>query len=171
MARNKLNYKQELFCDLYIKLGCSQHGTEAAIKAGYSAKSATVIASELLTRPNIQAYLTKRKHEFEELLGFNKATVLQDLHTIKNKAMVAIPVMEYDRKERKMVQATAETEEGKEVGLYTFDSNGANRAIENISKMMGYNEPEKIEDVTPNKQPIVVVNKTYVNKEPDKSTT
>jgi len=39
--------------------------------------------------------------------------------------------------------------------------------------MMDYFTPQKTEDVTPleNKQPVIVVNKTYVSKESNKPTT
>lgn len=165
----KLNIRQKLFCDWYIKLG---HITNAAIKAGYSEKTALVIGSENLRKPNILAYITQRKTELEELLGFNKATVIKDLLTIKDKSMQAVPVMEFDRAERKMVQVTDTNDEGKEVGVYEYDSQGAIKALENIAKMMDYYTPQKVEDVTPleNKQPVVVVNKTYVNQEPNQST-
>ena len=48
---SKLTDKQEFFCQEYIK---DFNGTEAAIRAGYSKKTARSIASELLTKPNIQ---------------------------------------------------------------------------------------------------------------------
>ena len=41
---------QEKFCSYYIKLN---NGEQAAIKAGYSKKTAAVIASENLRKPNI----------------------------------------------------------------------------------------------------------------------
>ena len=168
-AKDKLTLKQKLFCDWYLKLGGSQHATEAAKRAGYSQKTAYSIASENLKRPEVKAYLEERKKKIEEVLGFNKMTLIEDLHKIKSMSMKAVPVMTYDRVEREMVQVTEEKEDGEEVGVFVYDSNGANRAIENISKMMGYNEPEKVEDVTPldRKAPTtVVVNKTY-DKESD----
>jgi phage terminase small subunit len=166
----KLTLKQKLFCDWYIKLA---NGTQAAIRAGYSEKTAQEIASENLSKPMIRAYIKKRMTQLEEVLGFNKSTIIQDLHTIKARSMQAEPVMVYDRAKKEMVQATEIDESGKTVGVYTFDSNGANRAIENINKMMGYNEPDKVEDVTPleRKAPTtVVVNKTYADKESDQPT-
>lgn len=46
--------KQRRFCEEYIK---SANGTQAAILAGYSESSAKEIASENLTKPNIQQYV------------------------------------------------------------------------------------------------------------------
>lgn len=49
--------KQKRFCDEYI-IDCN--ATQAAIKAGYSAKTATKIAAENLTKPDIKAYIEER---------------------------------------------------------------------------------------------------------------
>lgn len=53
----KLTVKQKKFADEYIICG---NATEAAIKAGYSKKTATVMASENLTKPNIKNYIEER---------------------------------------------------------------------------------------------------------------
>ena len=58
--------KQRRFVDEYIISG---NATEAAIKAGYSKKTANVIAAENLTKPSIQKYIeskTKKKTEDTE---------------------------------------------------------------------------------------------------------
>lgn len=49
--------KQKRFCDEYI-IDCN--ATQAAIRAGYSAKTATKIAAENLTKPDIKAYIEER---------------------------------------------------------------------------------------------------------------
>lgn len=48
--RNKLTAKQEVFVKEYVE---TLNGKQAALKANYSPKSATVIASENLTKPEI----------------------------------------------------------------------------------------------------------------------
>ena len=50
--RDKLTLKQKKFADEYIISG---NATQSAIKAGYSKKTAGVIAVENLEKPNIQA--------------------------------------------------------------------------------------------------------------------
>jgi len=50
--------------------------------------------------------------------------------------MQRIAVMRFDREARTMVQET--TEDGE--GVWTFDSAGANRALENLAKHIGYFE-------------------------------
>lgn len=54
----KLTEKNKMFCDYWLSNGCN--GTQAAISSGYSKKTAKEIASELLTKPNIQEYIDKR---------------------------------------------------------------------------------------------------------------
>ena len=49
-ADTPLNAKQELFCYYYVETG---NGTHAAIKAGYSEKTATITGSKLLRLPNV----------------------------------------------------------------------------------------------------------------------
>lgn len=49
--------KQKKFCEYYIQSG---NATDAARKAGYSEKTATKIASENLTKPEISAYIAER---------------------------------------------------------------------------------------------------------------
>lgn len=146
LNRNGLKLREQLFADWYIKL---MHETDAAIKAGYSPRSAHVIACRLLKKDKIQAYIAHRKTQLEEVLGLNKATVIQDFQTIKKRSMQAEPVMEWDRDAKKYVQVTEINDEGEEVGVWTYDSQGANRALENINKMMGYNAPEKVDVLVP----------------------
>lgn len=50
----KLTPKQQAFCDYYIASG---NATEAAIKAGYSEKTARSVGSENLTKPDIKGYI------------------------------------------------------------------------------------------------------------------
>lgn len=49
--------RQKRFCEEYL-ISCN--ATQAAIKAGYSAKTATKIAAENLTKPDIKAYIEER---------------------------------------------------------------------------------------------------------------
>lgn len=52
--------KRELFCKEYI---IDLNGTQAAIRAGYSDKTANRIASELLSKPDIQARISELTSE------------------------------------------------------------------------------------------------------------
>lgn len=52
-----LTPNQKAFADYFIECG---NGSEAAKKAGYSAKTAAAISSRLLTNVNVSAYIDKR---------------------------------------------------------------------------------------------------------------
>lgn len=62
----KLTPKQQAFCDYYIASG---NATEAAIKAGYSEKTAKSIGSENLTKPDILEYIQSRSQKKESSIA------------------------------------------------------------------------------------------------------
>jgi phage terminase small subunit len=59
----KLTPKQKRFCDEYLK---DLNGTQAAIRAGYSKKTANAIAAENLTKPYIAEHIKKRMEKLEK---------------------------------------------------------------------------------------------------------
>lgn len=69
-----LTPKQKAFADYYIECGNS---TEAARKAGYSAKASRFIGSENLTKPNISAYIAERMQPIEKARVASADEVLQ----------------------------------------------------------------------------------------------
>lgn len=71
----KLTVKQQKFADEYIIGG---NATEAAIKAGYSKKTARSVGAENLTKPYIMEYINKRLNELKEerLMSIEEALTL-----------------------------------------------------------------------------------------------
>ena len=65
--KEKLTPKQKAFCEYYLETG---NQTEAAIKAGYSRKTARVIGQENLLKPAIKEYLEKRIANSNEVLEY-----------------------------------------------------------------------------------------------------
>ena len=61
----KLTAKQKRFCDEYL---IDLNATQAAIRAGYSKKTARAIANENLTKPAIKEYINQRMEEKEKEL-------------------------------------------------------------------------------------------------------
>lgn len=59
---NHLTPKQKAFADAYIETG---NASEAARRAGYSARTAAKIGSENLQKPDIIAYINSRMAEIE----------------------------------------------------------------------------------------------------------
>ena len=73
---SKLTAKQQRFCDEYI---ISLNAKDAAIKAGYSKKTAKFIGAENLTKPNLKNYIDGRMSEKESELIASQDEVLQFL--------------------------------------------------------------------------------------------
>ena len=59
----KLTPKQKAFAEYYIETG---NATEAAIKAGYSKKTAKEVGYENLTKPHIKSYVDEKMKELED---------------------------------------------------------------------------------------------------------
>ena len=68
--------KREMFCREYIK---DLNGTQAAIRAGYSKKTADRMAYELLKKPEIQAFVLQSKAERVEEVKIDANYVLKRL--------------------------------------------------------------------------------------------
>jgi phage terminase small subunit len=75
----KLSERQKRFVDFYLESG---NATEAAIKAGYSKKTARKIASENLTKPDVSAYLNERLEQIESQRIAKPTEVLEYLTAV-----------------------------------------------------------------------------------------
>lgn len=79
-----LSDKQQRFCDEYL---LDLNATQAAIRAGYSEKTAKQIGSENLSKPDVNAYLLARMKAREQRTQITQDMVLRDIDTIKADAM------------------------------------------------------------------------------------
>lgn len=70
-----MNGKQKLFADEWLK-DCN--GTNAAIRAGFSAKTAAVKSSQLLSDPEIKAYIKIRQSELSESTNITQERILNE---------------------------------------------------------------------------------------------
>jgi len=71
--------KQLRFIDEYMK---DRNGTQAAIRAGYSPKSAKVTASRMLTNANVKAEIAKRVGEYSQRAGLEIVGLLEQTKRI-----------------------------------------------------------------------------------------
>lgn len=76
---DNLTPKQRRFCHEYI---IDLNGTQAAIRAGYSENSAKEIASENLTKPNIQNFIQELNQERQNATGITAQRVIEELGKI-----------------------------------------------------------------------------------------
>ena len=75
----KLTVKQQKFADEYIICG---NATEAALRAGYSKKTAKDIACENLAKPNLKEYIEKRLEEMKSQKTADGQEVLEYLTSV-----------------------------------------------------------------------------------------
>lgn len=109
----KLTPKQQRFADEYI---VDLNGKQAAIRAGYSEKTAEAQASRLLSNAKVQCYIQKRKQDRVERTEITQDMVLYELASIafSNAADYAKVVEK---------EATIQTEDGEEIQLFDMDGN------------------------------------------------
>ena len=124
MAKNKLTPKQEMFVKEYL---VDLNATQAAIRAGYSKKTADRIGPELLGKTCVARAIEEANQKRAEKLELSAEWVLENLKNVAVRCQQAEPVMVFDYRTKEMV----------ETGEYQFDSKGANRALELIGKHLG----------------------------------
>lgn len=98
------------------------NGTQAAIRAGYSAKTAAVIASENLTKPNLAAAITEAQAKRAKESEIDAAWVVERLKRNAERAAQAEPVRDA---------------EGRPTGEYTYQGSVVNAALGLIGKHLG----------------------------------
>lgn len=145
MPEKDLNDKQKKFCNEYL---IDLNATQAAIRAGYSEKTARVIAAQNLSKLNIQEYIQQLQEGIQKRNRISQDEIIQDLIEVKNRCMQNVPVMYFDRIEKEWKH------EGADIGepLYKFDSQGATKALDLLGKITGaYKEDnaQKILNTTP----------------------
>lgn len=76
--------KQQRFCDEYL---IDMNATQAAIRAGYSKKTARVIGQENLLKPAIRDYIEKRMAEKEKALIADQDEVMKYLTSVMRREL------------------------------------------------------------------------------------
>lgn len=115
MGEVKLTNKQEAFCQEYL---IDLNATQAALRAGYSEKTAKDIGCENLAKPNIQKKIAELMARRSEKTEINAEWVLKSAKKV------------YDR----CMQEEQVIANGEPTGEYKFDSSGANKALDLIGK-------------------------------------
>lgn len=88
--KNGLTDKQKRFCDEYL---CDMNATQAAIRAGYSKRTAYRTGADNLKKPQIRAYIDKRMAEKDAELIATQNEVLQYLTSVMRGESVAVEVV------------------------------------------------------------------------------
>lgn len=125
MEGKALTPKQEAFVREYL---IDLNGTQAAIRAGYSAKTANEQASRLLANVSVAAAIQAALDERAERTNITADYVINGIREVAERCMVRAPVMAGSGKDR----AQAIDLEGRHV--WSFDAPGANKAFELLGK-------------------------------------
>jgi phage terminase small subunit len=117
--------KQEAFVREYL---VDLNATQAAIRAGYSAKTANEQGARLLANVSIASAVQAAMDARSERTEITADYVLAGIKEIAERCLQRAPVMVGRGEDRQQVV----DEEGRHV--WTFDSTGANKAFENLGK-------------------------------------
>lgn len=153
----KLTDKQELFCREYLK---DLNGKQAAIRAGYSEKTAEFQASRLLSNDKLQTRITELKNKRNERIeidaDYMTKTLLNWLESdiTQTLSLTADEIKNLPIEVRKMVSSYKRntTKVNDEVVKETFDLKfvSKEKAAEMLSKHIGYFEKDNERNVTLN---------------------
>lgn len=152
----KLSDKQIRFCEEYL---VDYNGTQAAIRAGYSKKTANEQSTRLLAKVHISEYLQKKKNKVIDKLELSRETVLEgyrklafyDIRKFYDADGNILNVNSLDDETAFALVAFEVMEErtGQQVVLgYTKKIKTSDRkaALDSICKVLGFNAPDKIEN-------------------------
>lgn len=138
MAKNKANKKtekqksrltsqQEQFCLEYI---ATRNGTDAAIKAGYSPKTARQQASRLLSMPAVRERIIKLEDQMAERLCLNAEYITMRYMDVYNICSQKVKRKEWSTEKHAMVETDTEI---------MVDPKYALIALDKISERVGLN--------------------------------
>jgi len=141
--KNDLTPKQEHFCHEYL---LDLNATQAAIRAGYSPKTAAVQSSDLLTKPNIQNFISQLQGKRVNAVRIDAEAILKELYDL---AMVDItqaydeagwlkPLTEIPENVRRAISYLEVNE--------LFDGSGPDKHIIGVNrKIKFYDKPKSLE--------------------------
>lgn len=117
--KGTLTDKQKRFIDEYL---VDLNATQAAIRAGYSEKTARYQASQNLTKLNIQAEIKRRQEALSEKLEYTADDWTIDVLELKNRSMEEIELKD---------------EDGNVVHTETKDPQTAHKCLDMLGKRLG----------------------------------
>lgn len=158
---DKLTKKQKRFCDEYL---IDLNATQAAIRAGYSAKTADQQGSRMLTNVKVKSYIDSQLEQMHNEKTADTQEIIEYLTAVLRGESVATEIVieklpEGSSRARTITKEPSERERlkaaellGKRYGLYTDNikvEDEADKAqkIDNIAKILEQMHPIGEEDV------------------------
>ena len=150
-GERKLTDKQKRFCEEYV---IDLNGSQAAIRAGYTEKSARVTAAKMLTNANIEGYISQLKQKHSESTDISAERVLKEYASLgfANAADFyepngeAKPINELTKEQSKaiskVVRKVVKTDNGTEITTFSYQFHDKLKALENVAKHIGFFEKD-----------------------------
>ncbi len=166
---NKLTAKQEKFCQEYL---VDFNATQAAIRAGYSEKTAGVIGDENLKKPYIAEFIKSIREKDAINAGITREMVLNGYKKLafydsrkfydENGNILSVPDLDEETAFAltgfEVMEEKGGNGQGQQVVLgYTKKIKMSDRkgALDSLCKVLGYNAAEKL-DIKTEKQVIII---------------
>ncbi len=124
MNTKTLTPKQQCFIEEYL---IDLNATQAAIRAGYSPRTARAIACENLAKPDIQEAIAKAKRERSEATKIDSDWVLREAVTLYQRCIQEIKPALHPKSRRQLKDDSGNL-------LFTFNAAAANRSLELVGK-------------------------------------
>lgn len=145
-----LTDKQQKFCDQYL---IDLNATQAAIRAGYSKKTAGAIGSEYLTKPNIQKYISEKQAALSKSTEITQIKVLEELAKVGfsniqdyfDGSLNALNLAEIDKSKAQVVSSIKKivtTFDGGSTESVEFKLYDKIKALELIGRHLGFFEKD-----------------------------
>lgn len=164
-----LTGKQKRFCEEYIR---DYNASRAAREAGYSDNTAGEIGYENLKKPEIKAFIRHLQENLAETAGISKLMVLEEYKKMAFSSIANLHNSWIERKEfdelteaqkaciaeiqtqtRTIVSDDGEVAQVEFVKIKLFDKQ---KALDAITKLLGFDPPKKVEFSIPEKQVIKI---------------
>lgn len=127
---NKLKDKRQKFVEEYL---IDLNATQAAIRAGYSEKTAKSIGQRLLTFVDVQKAIQEAQNQRSERVQITQDDVLRDLQELRDICM--------GRKSIVVTDTVKNSQEGTvnsvDSPVFCFEPTAANKALELLGKHLG----------------------------------
>ena len=148
----KLTAKQEAFCLEYLK---DLNATQAAVRAGYSAKTANQIGPENLVKLGISEKIAELMEKRNEKINIDAEWVLRKAVELHDRCSQAVAVTDREGKPVK-------DDEGNPI--YAFEHTGVSKALDIIGKHVDVNA---FKQVIEHSGEVVMFNMDFGSKKDD----
>jgi phage terminase small subunit len=155
-VQNPLNHKQQRFVHEYL---IDLNATQAAIRAGYSAKTANRIGSENLSKPVIRAAIQHANQKRLNKLGIDAEWVLRNAVMLFEDCRKLVPVYDhegnylYDKPQDATNARGALEMIGKHIGVNAFKgADGSGNPIDQSIQVIIVDPKRKEKVITPDRQ-------------------